>query len=108
MPEYELWLKVVTQGGMIRCEGKQMALRPAIHTGCQTQISPVFAEKHRSLADAMRKASQASKGKWVVDSKQGQGCHLRSKMRDVAAFLLHVRRVAISHEASGLVRSFGP
>ena len=99
-------LKAVTQGGMVKCEGKRMALRPAIYTGCQIQISPVFSERHPSLAKAMREAARASKGKWVVASKQGQGVHHISRMRDMAAFLLHQRRVAMSDEASGLVRSF--
>ena len=100
------WLKAVTQGGMVKCEGKRMALRPAIYTGCQIQISLAFSEKHPSLAKAMREAARASKGKWVVDSKQGQGGHHISRMRDMAAFLLHQRRVAMSDEASGLARSF--
>ena len=91
------WLKAITQGGLVRCEGKRMALQPGVQTGCHVQLSPQFAERHGSLANAMRK---------TYGDKPMKGAHHISKMRDVAAFLLHARRVAVASEASGLARSF--
>ena len=102
------WVKAVTQGGLVTCSGKRMALDPGIHSGYQVELSPDFMKKHTSLADAMRTGTAAknSKGRWAVNSgKAGKNVHEIDKKRDMVNFLLHARRVAVGSDISGLARS---
>lgn len=100
------WLKVVASGGLVKCAGQSMALRPGVQCGHHVKLSSEFAEKHRHLADAIRKAARDSKGKWVLDSKNAKLPFHISKKRDIVDFLLRARRVAVGGDGSGLVQSF--
>ena len=100
------WLKAVSQGGLVKCAGKQMALDPGTWSNAQVQISKDFATKYPSLSGAIHTAAKNSKGKWGVNSssaaKTKNPKHLIEKKRDVATFLLHARRVAVANGAGGL------
>ena len=76
-------------------------------------MSKGFQERHRILADAMRKAATSSKGKWAINigqNKTGKSAQTKpydiSRKRDVASFLLQARRVTRSDAPSALVNSF--
>ena len=64
-----------------------------------------FEERHRGLAEAVRTAVAASKGRWKFQ-KGANAQHVISKKRDLVIFLLTARRVALSDARSGFVSSF--
>ena len=64
-----------------------------------------FEERHRGLAEAVRTAVAASKGKWKI-KKGANAQYVISKKRDLVIFLPTARRVALSDAPSGFVSSF--
>ena len=100
------WLKAISTGGMVSCEKMQMVLQKT----CQgpsfgVAMSKEFQDRHRSLAEAVRTAVSASQGKWAFKTV-ANAQRVISRKRDLASFLLHARRVALSDAPSGLVSSF--
>ena len=80
------WLKAISTGGMVSCEKKQMVLLKT----CQgpsfgVAMSKEFQDRHRGLAEAVRTAISASKGKWKF--KTGANAqHAISQKRDLVIF----------------------
>ena len=100
------WLQAISTGGMVSCEKKQMVLLKT----CQgpsfgLAMTKEFEERHRGLAEAVRTAVAASKGRWKFQ-KGANAQHVISKKRDLVIFLPTARRVALSDAPSGFVSSF--
>ena len=61
------WLQAISTGGVVSCEQQRMAVQSSLGSSCAFRLDAEFARKHPSLADALRTAAHASKGKWAVD-----------------------------------------
>ena len=44
------WVKAIAHGGLVKCNGRKMALQPGLQNACNVKLSPEFVQKHVSLA----------------------------------------------------------
>ena len=84
------WLKVVTQGGDIECEGKRWRLQPGVRSKMNINLNPAFVFNHPRLAGAIRSAIAASGGKWTTG--KGAGSLKIARKIDFLTLLLRARR----------------
>ena len=100
------WVQAICTGGVVDCEMKRIAVQSSLGLSMNINLDPGFAAKHAGLATALRKAANASKGKWHLgradSSTIGKNKSMSSfdiaRKRDIVDFLLHARRVDLAHQ----------
>ncbi len=84
------WLKVVTKGGDIECEGNRWRLQPGVRISLMVNLDTAFVFNHPRLAGALRSAIAASDGRWTTG--KGAGSLKIARKTDFLTLLLRARR----------------
>ena len=89
------WLRVVSAGGSVQCEQKNIILKSSVAVPMFIRMSPAFEAKHAPIAKALRSVATGKKCKWSLDlpTKAGAVQHSIDRKRDLIDFLLQARRL---------------